>query len=235
MTWTRKEVIGDCTLYLGDCREIVDNLGVVDTVVSDPPYGMAFRSNYRTERHAAIANDNDAALLAWTCGIPVNHSRYVFCRWDNITDVPKPRSCVTWVKNNWSMGDLEHEHARQTEIALFYPGPEHRFPTGRPRDVVNAPRTGNDNHPTEKPVGLMIQVVNWTLGTVLDPFMGSGSTGVACVQLGREFVGIEIHEPYFDIACERIAAAERQPDMLVRQAKQRPVESLSLLDIEGVK
>lgn len=212
--WKRKEVIGDCTLYLGDCMEIVPHIGNVDALVSDPPFGMAFRSNFRSEKHDEIANDKTTDLLVWACRYPVLHSRYVFCRWDNLFDIPKPKSLVTWVKNNWSMGDLEHEHARQTEVAAFYPGEHHFFPKGRPQDVIRAPRTGNDHHPTEKPVQLMMAFVEWTSGVVLDPFMGSGSTGVACARLGRPFIGVEINEKYFDIACDRIAKAARQSDLL---------------------
>jgi len=207
-------IIGNSTLYLGDCREILPALGKVDAVITDPPYGMSFQSNFRKERHAKIANDDDAGLLAWACGIPAAHSRYVFCRWDNLrAGVPHPKSCVTWVKNNWSMGDLEHEHARQTEIAMFWPGPEHSWPGKRPTDVVRAPRTGNSDHPTEKPVYLMEQFIGWTRGAVLDPFMGSGTTGVACANLGRPFVGIEIEQKNFDIACRRIEDAQRQQRM----------------------
>ncbi|SDG35069.1 DNA-methyltransferase [Pelagibacterium luteolum] len=213
----RVEVIGSCTLYLGDCREILPSLGPIGSVLTDPPYGMSFRSNHRREKHKAIANDGDETLLDWVCNIPVEHSSYVFCRWDNIASVPKPRSLVTWVKNNWSMGDLEHEHARQTEVALFYPGPAHHFPNGRPSDVIEAPRTGNAHHPTEKPVMLMWAMVGWTHGTVLDPFMGSGTTGVACARRNRSFIGIEIDEGYFDIACKRIREAYRQPDMFVSE------------------
>jgi len=206
----RTEVIGLATLHLGDCREIVAGLGRLDAVVSDPPYGMAFRSNYRKERHETIANDENVDLLQWACGLTPSHSSYLFCRWDNLFDVPKPKSLVTWVKNNWSMGDLEHEHARQTEVALFYPGPLHDFPKGRPTDMIRAPRTGNDFHPTEKPVQLMRVFIEWTRGTVYDPFMGSGSTGCAAVAMGRQFVGIEIDPTYFDIACKRIEDAQRQ-------------------------
>ena len=212
------EKIGDCTLYLGDCREILPTIVAVDAVVTDPPYGMAFRSNHRTVKHDVIANDDSVGMLCVACEIDVTHSKYVFCRWDNLVHVPVPRSLVTWVKNNWSMGDLLHEHARQTEVALFYPGPEHDFPNGRPTDVIRAPRTDNEHHPTEKPVQLMRAIVEWTRGTVLDPFMGSGSTGVACAQLGRKFVGIEIDQKYFDTACRRIEAAYRQPDMFVERA-----------------
>lgn len=206
---SRVEQIGRATLYLGDCREIVPGLQY-DCVVSDPPYGMSFRSNYREERHEAIANDETDELLQWACRLTPAHSSYLFCRWDNLFAVPKPKSVVTWVKNNWSMGDLNHEHARQTELALFYPGPEHDFPSGRPTDMIRAPRTSNEFHPTEKPVQLMRAVTEWTRGTVLDPFMGSGSTGCAAVAMGRDFVGVELHAPYFDIACKRIEDAQRQ-------------------------
>jgi DNA modification methylase len=75
---------------------------------------------------------------------------------------------------------------------------------------VWAPRTGNSDHPTEKPVYLMEQFVEWTRGVVVDPFMGSGTTGVACVNLARAFIGIEIEPRYFDIACRRIEDAQRQ-------------------------
>ena len=229
----RIETIGDCTLYLGDCREIVASLGVIEAVVSDPPYGMEFRSNHRTVRPKfhAIANDQSTDALIWTCGLDAAHSKYVFCRWDNLVDVPKPRSLVTWIKNNWSMGDLTGEHARQTEVALFYPGPEHYFPAGRPSDVIQAPRTGNEWHPTEKPVQLMWHVARWTSGTILDPFMGSGTTGVACVKLGRKFIGIEIEPKYFDIACRRIEAAYAQPDLFVAPPQPKP-EQLNLLGAE---
>jgi len=224
---SRVEKIGDCTLYLGDAKQIVPTLGVVDSLASDPPYGMAFRSNHREVKHKAIANDSTTDLLVWACEIPVRHSRYVFCRWDNLQDVPRPRSLVTWVKNNWSMGDLEHEHARQTEVALFYPGPEHVWPRGRPNDVIVAPRTGNEHHPTEKPVVVMRSVINWTMGTVLDPFMGSGTTGVAAVQEGRQFIGIEIDPSYFDIACRRIEEAYRQP-RLFEEPQPKPVQEAFL-------
>ena len=180
------------------------------SIVTDPPYGMDFQSNYRKERHLKIQGDTGIDHLILACNLPVNYSRYVFCRWDNLREVPPPKSCITWVKNNWSMGDLEHEHARQTEIILFYLGPEHRFPRGRPQDVVRFPRTGNEWHPSEKPVGLLMEVIGWTEGAILDPFMGSGTTGVACANLGRKFIGIEIEEKYFDIACRRIEQAASQ-------------------------
>ena len=104
----RIERFGDATLYLGDCRWVLPDASLFDSVVTDPPYGMAFQSGHRLEKHAKIANDGDADLLRWACTLQASHSKYIFCRWDNLLDVPKPRSLVTWVKNNWSMGDLEH-------------------------------------------------------------------------------------------------------------------------------
>jgi site-specific DNA-methyltransferase (adenine-specific) len=218
-TWTSP--CGRAELWLGDCLSVMADMsaGSVDAVVTDPPYGMAFQSNYRAVSHERIKNDDNRDLFLWACQIPARHSLYVFCRWDALSVAPRPKSCITWVKNNWSMGDLLHEHARQTEVALFYPGPAHFFPCGRPTDVIESPRTGNGFHPTEKPVYLMEQIIQWTDGVVIDPFMGSGTTGVAAIRLGRRFIGIEIEPKYFDIARRRIEAELAQPDMFVEQAR----------------
>lgn len=218
--------IGDCELILGDCLEVMPQLGKADAVVTDPPYGMEFRSNFRTftPKFHAIANDDNADLLRWACELKSRHSAYVWCRWDNLQDIPRPRSLVTWVKNNWSMGDLKHEHARQTEVCAFYRGEDHFFPKGRPQDVVRAAKTGNELHPTQKPVPLMRQVIEWTYGVVCDPFMGSGTTGVACVQLQRKFIGIELDETYFDIACKRIEEAYKQPSLFPAE-KPKPAKT----------
>jgi DNA modification methylase len=211
--------IGDATLYHGDCLEILPTMPKVDAVVTDPPYGMAFQSNFykgtggkpNAAGHEKIAGDDSPALIEAVTRLDPVHSTYMFCRWDNLAAIPKaPRSLIAWVKPNWSMGDLEHEHGRQYEVIAFYPGQSHRWPNCRPADVVRHPRSGNALHPTEKPVSLMQEVVSWTSGIVLDPFMGSGTTGVACANLGRKFIGIEIERKYFDIACERIDAAYKQ-------------------------
>lgn len=219
MKYKRKEVIGDCTLYLADCMDVVPTIEI-ESLVTDPPYGMSFKSNHRKVKHRPIENDESTDLLKFACGLPSTFSSYIFCRWDNIYDCPKPKSLITWVKNNHSMGDLLHEHGRKTEVALFYPGPRHRFPQGRPSDVVTSDRTGNVHHPTEKPVGLMQQVIRWCEGTIVDPFMGSGTTGVACVKEGRSFIGIELDEDYFEIACKRIKEAYAQPDIFVEAHKE---------------
>jgi DNA modification methylase len=206
------------TLYLGDCREITEELPRQDILLTDPPYGMEFVSNHRAEKYANIRNDDRPWPLEFATKLPVLYAAYIFCRWNELRSVKKPTSVVTWVKNNWSMGDLEHEHARQTELILFYPGPRHGFANGRPTDVVECSRTGNRFHPTEKPVDLLTAILRWTTGvTVIDPFMGSGTTGVAAVKLGRKFIGIEIELKYFDTACRRISEVLKQPDMFIEQ------------------
>ena len=232
----RVEKIGLATLYLADCMDVLPTLPRVDAVITDPPYGMSFQSNHRAEKHLKIANDDTADLAAFVIKWAIERSRhsvYAFGRWDNLADYPKPKSLITWVKNNWSMGDLQHEHARQTEVAFFYPCADHVWPVARPTDVVSWPRTNNDFHPTEKPVGLMTKFVEWTQGTILDPFMGSGTTGVAAVQMGRRFIGIEREPKYFEIACRRIEDAQRVQDMFaheVRDAYEVTEQQASLLE-----
>ena len=218
--YVRKEIIGECTLYQGDCMDIMPTLEGVESVVTDPPYGISFRSNYRKISYQSLSNDSNDGALNWACELQANHSKYIFSRWDCAYNVPKPRSLITWIKNNWSMGDLNHEHARQTEVILFYPGAQHDFPSGRPTDVLDMRRTNNENHPTEKPVSLMCSIVKWTRNIICDPFMGSGTTLIACAKLGRQGIGIEIDPDYFDIACKRVEEAYRQPDMLIQAEKQ---------------
>lgn len=183
---------------------------------------MSFRSGKRRIKYAAIEGDESCDLLRFACGIDAKHSKYVFCRWNNVPHVPMPRSCITWVKSNWSMGDLAHEHGRQTELVLFYPGINHDFPIGRPGDVVQGPVSGNGWHPTEKPVWLMSRLVSWTRGLVVDPFMGSGSTGIACIGLGRPFIGIEADQVHFSTACRRIELAHRQAPLFHPSAPEPP-------------
>ena len=194
-------------IYQGDCLELLKNISSdsIDLVITDPPYGMGFQSNYRKVKHDGIIGDDTLPLDAIKeCIRVAKNACYVFCRWDNLKDMPKPRSVLVWVKNNWSMGDLKHEHGRQWEAICFYPKDGHEFVKRIP-DVIHCNRTGNDLHPTEKPVKLIRELIKANKGdVVLDPFIGSGTTALACKQLGKDFIGIEIEPKYIDIANKRL-------------------------------
>jgi site-specific DNA-methyltransferase (adenine-specific) len=201
-------LLGDHRLLCGDSTKAEDVERVMNgeragAVVTDPPYGMSFQSNHRKNQHAEIAGDGDETLLVHAIESDATHSKYIWCRWDNIPKNPKPKSVVTWGKNNWSMGDLGHEHARQTEVCLFYAGPDHAWPSKRPTDLVIHARTGNDLHPTQKPVLLLAEVIGWTSGLIYDPFLGSGTTLIAAEQLGRKCYGMELSPAYCDVIINR--------------------------------
>jgi site-specific DNA-methyltransferase (adenine-specific) len=201
------------TIYHGDSREIVPTLPRHDLLITDPPYGMRYRSNRRAIRHDPIAGDGqfpteDIAAFIDRC----DRAAYVFCRWDNLLDdtLPgRPKSIIAWVKNNWGMGDLKHTHGRQWESILFYPLAGHRFHKRIP-DVVQCPRTANNLHPTEKPVELIERLVDSNVGeTILDPYAGSGATGLAAANAGRRATLIECDEQYCEIAARRMDAAKK--------------------------
>jgi site-specific DNA-methyltransferase (adenine-specific) len=199
------------TIYHGDCRAIMAELPKVDLVLTDPPYGMSWVSNRRAVKHMAIANDDalplDLIELAMT---KATRASYFFCRWDNLMQMPKPKQVLAWVKNNHGSGDLLHTHAPMWEACCFYPvirdgGGGHEFIKRTP-DVLFADKTGNDLHPTEKPVGLMGQLIECNVGElILDPFMGSGTTLRAAKDLSRKAIGIELEEKYCEIAAKRMA------------------------------
>lgn len=217
----RVEHIGDATLILGDCLEVLPTLGGVDAVVSDVPYGVAYRSGWANEfRGVKIANDKDTAardaVLAWHGGKPA----IVFGSWK----VPKPlgtKAVLIWDKGTVGMGDL---------ALPWFPSIEEIYVLGKGwcgtrTTSVFSHYIRNENHPTEKPVALICELLSkcdpdWT---ILDPFMGSGTTGVACANLGRKFIGIEIEPKYFDIAARRIEDAYRQP-RLFTEPTPKPVQ-----------
>lgn len=194
------------TIYNADCREILPLLPKVDLVLTDPPYGMNFQSNHRWDKHDKIIGDDELPISLIKMAIEkAIRASYVFCRWNNLGEMPKMKSLIAWVKNNWSMGDLNHEHGRQWEACCFYPTEHHIFIKRIP-DVILADRTGNDLHPTQKPVGVFRLLMEANVGdTILDPFMGSGSSLIAAKDLGRKAIGIEINRDYCDIAIKRLS------------------------------
>lgn len=190
-----------------DCMEAMKDMPdkCIDLIITDPPYGMNFVSNHRINKYNPIKGDDAFPLWVFDeferiarCGA------YVFCRWDNLYQLPKPKSFISWVKNNWSMGDLKHEHGRQWEGICFYPYGEHEFIKRIP-DVISIKRTGNEKHPTEKPSCLISILLKANkCDSVLDPFMGSGTTGIACFDNNKDFIGYEIDKDYFESARKRI-------------------------------
>jgi DNA modification methylase len=221
----RVEHIGDATLYLGDCREILPGLSGVDAVVTDPPYGIAFESNHVGKKTTAtwmrsqIVNDSDLSardfVLDWHRGAWAAFGSH------KVGAPAGTRGVLVWDKGPASgMGDLSFPW--KTSFELIFIGGEgwegHRD-EGVIKDhwIVTRASMGRV-HPNEKPVSIMEHIVKKAPGTVLDPFMGSGTTGVACVKLGRRFIGIEIEPKYFEIALRRIKEAQRQPDMFVAPA-----------------
>jgi len=180
-------------IFHGDAREILPLLPQADLVVTDPPYGMDYQSNRRVDwqRKDKIAGDDAFPLWVFDLCRP-RVAMFVWCRWDNLSSLPHPKSFIAWDKGVHSMGDLEHEFGRQWEACAFYPGPEHKF-IRRPCDVIRADKVAAAKllHPNEKPVGAILPLINaHPKGLILDPFAGSGSTLVAAKLSGRQAIGI---------------------------------------------
>ena len=209
------EHIGGATLYLGDCLEILPTLGKVVAVVTDPPYGLK-ENAYRVSSRSKLAKPTDYGSFDWDnqpaskaqINALLEAGEQVVIFGGNYFDLPPARCWLIWDKQNGSNNFADAEMA-WTNIKGSVRLIHHRW-HGMIRASENSyPRV----HPTQKP----IVVMSWVIGqlkdepqTILDPFMGSGTTGVACANLGRKFIGIEIEPKYFDIACERIEAAYAQ-------------------------
>ena len=212
--YRRKEVIGGCTLYLGDCMSVMKELARFDAVVTDPPYGIGKDGQKRTTGGNGGRKAYD--FKGWDATRPPAEA---FDLIQSLSD-----NLVIWGGNyfadllpptgKWLVWD-KGQRINQSDGELAYtslPGALRIFTQNRVALLVEGAE-----HPTQKP----IEIMQWSLlqmpdpKTVLDPFMGSGTTGVACCQLGRPFIGVEIDEGYFDIACRRIEEAQKSPDMFV--------------------
>ena len=215
------EIIGNCHLYLGDCQEILPSLPKVDLVLTDPPYGIGADAAAKAAAESRIkANGTNKAGRGW--------KDYGDTNWDSsrpekicfdlirqqgkhaivwggnyFTDyLPPTMQWLVWDKGqrDFSLADAEFAWSSQNKAARV-------FDYAR----AKAMQDGKE-HPTQKPIALM----EWCLDlvkkceTVADPFMGSGTTGVACANMGKTFYGIEREPKYFDIACKRIEQAYAQ-------------------------
>ena len=232
MTYVRKEQLSeDVTLIQGDCREVLPTLGKVDAVCSDPPYGIQDIVGGYGRSGATIANDRDLSVVSDALSL-------VCAKWSNIwiaafysprveaeffaaTAFLNRHATLIWDKKAPGMGaGVRYQHE---SIALLSTGPT-------PQDlnacfsVLRHYRCALE-HPHQKPVSLMADLLRvLPAQTILDPFMGSGTTGVACVQLGRKFIGIELDPGYFDIACRRISDELRRPRLPFDQPKATSVQ-----------
>ena len=201
----RKEIIGNATLYLGDCAEILPTLDKVDAVITDPPYGINIAANPVRQAHAKL--DWDAAPPTKNLiDLCVDAGEIAVLWGGNYFDLPPSQCFFVWDKvqpQDFSLAMCEMAWTNKKGPAKMY------------RQSVLSYKK---EHPTQKPVDLMKWCIDMAGNpqTILDPFMGSGTTGVAAVQMGRSFIGIEREKSYFDIACERIEKAQLQTDMFIQ-------------------
>lgn len=198
-----------CSDWKDAVKQLPDHC--IDLVVTDPPYGMKFQSNFRNVRHKSIQNDDNLEwLVGWVKELkrlckPEAHL-YIFCSWHNVDVFKKEvgalfdiKNILIWEKNNTGMGDLEGDYAPKYEMILFCSNGSKKLNGGRDANILKAKRTGNENHPTEKPVNLiayLIEKSSQKSEIVLDTFAGSYSTARAAVETGRNFICFEIDADY---------------------------------------
>ncbi len=235
----RTETIGNAALYLGDCREILPTLGKVDAVVTDPPYGVGFK--YESHIDDAASYPEFIWPIMETCESLVEPGGPIFVwqaqawmsRFGEL--FPRPWRVMISARNFTQMNRDAMPHSYEPVVVWWKPGADRYLSPsgagiGTPRDwhiadsaggLLRNKINGAAEHPCPRQLDAVEFVVgNWVVpgGRVLDPFMGSGTTGVAAIKLGRRFTGIEIEPKYFDIACRRIEEATRQPNMFIEKA-----------------
>lgn len=211
----REEILAEgVRLIQADCREVLPTLGKVDAVVTDPPYGIAaaWKGGVghgwgKAQEESVLRNQWDAASPESSLFDALRAMSETQVIWGgNYFDLPPSRCWLVWNKpeRNFSLAEAELAWTNRDAVVR----------------VIDAPRSEQGRtHPTQKPV----EVMRWSIEkigkaqTILDPFMGSGTTGVAAAKLGRKFIGIEIEPKYFDIACRRISEALKQPDMFIER------------------
>ncbi len=222
MSKWREEIIGDCRLILGDCRDVLPTLGKVDAVITDPPYGIAKTWKGGLGHGWGKAQDEAGLRNEWDADIPSDDLMAEILAkggeqiiWGgNYFNLPPSRCWLIWNKpeRGFSLAEAELAWTNHDNVVRVFDCP--RSEPGR-------------EHPTQKPVALMVWCVEKTKAkTILDPFMGSGTTGVAAVQMGRKFIGIEREPKYFDIACRRIEQAYSQARLFTDDAPKAEQDNL---------
>lgn len=234
------------TLFLGDCREVLPVLGTVDHVITDPPYEKeAHKTGRRTQATVkygvnadldfdAITEDQRRLAAEQTVSISSGWCLY-FCQaeaagaWRDAIEAAggKYKRTMVWIKPD-STPQLNGQMPAPgyESMPLAWCGTGHsRWNGGGRRGVFTHLTNQSDRdgiHPTEKPISLMVELIDLFTNAselVCDPFMGSGTTGVASVRRGRRFIGIEKDPKYFDVACRRISDALSRPDMFIERPK----------------
>lgn len=223
---TERVVIGNAELWHGDCREVLPLLRKHDLLLTDPPYGT--RGNDAESRHDAANGWRQYGVLDWDIERPAG------LLFDLMRE--KGAACVVWGANYfsdllppsmrwlvWDKGQRDFSLA-DCEFAWSSEQKAARILTLSRGEALQHGK----QHPTQKPTRLMAWCIelHQKAGSVLDPFMGSGTTGVACAQLGRKFTGIERERRYFDIACERISRAQAQGQMFAPVLPEQEQEAL---------
>lgn len=222
---TSPVTIGNATLHLSDCLEILPTIGKVDAVVTDPPYGVGFQyashddslGAWRRLFSGTVTWARENATIAVLPSCQIKQLPWIYAN-------HAPDWLICWYKG--SPGHAAYIGFNDWEPTLVY---------GKPKglqmhDYFHCTPTPFDNgHPCPKPDGWAKWLVDRVAKpgqTVIDPFMGSGTTGVACAKLGRRFIGIEIEEKYFQIACRRIEQAYAQPDMFIAPPEKAKQEAM---------
>lgn len=221
----RKEIIGDCTLYLGDCLDILPTLGKVDAICTDPPYGIGIDG--QTQRLKGKKSDRKGYdFLGWDKERPEEAIKLlagIDCHkiiWGGNYFADLLPAGDKWLV--WDKG----QRIQQSDCELAYTNMEGAlrvFTLNRMAIQIDGAV-----HPTQKPITLMQWCIKFFpeyVETIVDPFMGSGSTAVACIKSAKKFIGIEREPTYFDIACRRIEEAYKQPDMFIEPPKKIIQES----------
>jgi len=212
---TNVRVIGDATLYLGDCRDILPTLPRVDAVITDPPYGIGITKSNRlaVSRGMGGLDWDDAAPPQELINMLLAKGNQSIVWGGNYFSLPPTKCVLVWDKQNdgRDFADIEIAWSNVESVARIF--------RMRPMNM-----DGGKVHPTQKPLALMKWCIEQAGNpqTILDPFMGSGTTGVAAAQMGRKFIGIEREPKYFDIACERIERAYAQGTLFDPAERAKP-------------
>ena len=233
----QKEIIGNCTLYLGDSLDIASELGeFADLICTDPPYKLTSggnNANWKLSNGTEYANDGKIVPcdITWQqihqiCfnSLKEGNHAYVMSNNRNLEEALRTARDVGFKLHNIIISDKgtvtpNRFYMNKVEFAPMYYKKSTKFINNMSLpNIFNIPNIKGNGHPTEKPVELMRLFVEQSSNEndiVFDPFMVIGTTGFACQKSNRKFIGIEIEQKYFDIACKRIEEASRQKDLFI--------------------